>query len=284
MPNVYDYEDFRAFIQAWLSERPGRTQRKLAKQLSCSESTISCVLNANPKRRRPVADSLRDEMCVLFGLRDDESVFFKMLVQVGQTDGAELEKIDELRSELSALRRLHRSRTLRDEQYHFFALWQYAALLELSRCEGFRPDPRWIADILVPNVTQKQVQQVLSELIDLKLLSWTPEGRVVPGDELVHDDWNVDPEVRREALLKRNLWALRQSARALTEIPAEQRHFSTLTFSASQEQLEEIRHCLQRCMLRVVEISEATDAKPDQVFELDMQLFPLSWPTGSDSA
>jgi len=169
-----------------------------------------------------------------------------------------------------------------EEQYHFFAMWEYGALLELSRCDGFRPDPRWIASKLVPRVTQKRVQRVMNDLIALKLLGWTADGRLVPQDDMINDNWNADAEVRRKALLKRNLWSLKQAARAVVEIPADQRHFSTLTFCGNERHLQVIRQCLDRCMLRIAEISETDLANADQVFELDVQLFPLSQSTRTD--
>lgn len=57
--------------------------------------------------------------------------------------------------------------------------WYVSAILELTGCDGYQPDPEWVAAELRPRITPDEAREALELLAARELLA--PDHRLVPG-------------------------------------------------------------------------------------------------------
>ena len=62
---------------------------------------------------------------------------------------------------------------------------------------------------------------------------------------------------------------------ALERFPASQRDISTVSIAVAQDDLEEIKQVTSEYRRTVLQIASASE-KPDRVYQLNVQLFPMS--------
>jgi uncharacterized protein (TIGR02147 family) len=102
------------------------------------------------------------------GLDEDDARCFAALVD--REHGATLSARRRANAALAAARAFHAARRLDDLTCRLFGEWYLQAIAELARCEGFRPDPEWIADVLRPRIAPADAESAIDTLCELGLL------------------------------------------------------------------------------------------------------------------
>jgi len=275
-PPLYAFLDFRNFLRAWLDLRAGKPSvRGLARKLECSPSMLSSVLNGS----RDLSASVAERLVELLALDEAERDYFKLLVEVEQAPIRARKRA--ARDEAMAMRRYHLAPRVEDAAYLLFSRWYYPAVLELTRCVGFRPDPLWIAATLQPTVSPEEAADALSTLSSAGLLTVGPDGVMRASEEVFVTDHEATRVVSR-ALAPFHRLMLERAAGTLTEVTRDRRHLTTVTLALSEPLLAEIKGLMSRLNEEVIGRStqdpEATGAR-DRVYQLSMQLIPLTQTT-----
>lgn len=268
-PSIYDYTDYRRYLKDWLEASAGRPSlRGFAKKVGCAPSMISSVIAGTRDLRPPLLDRAVDAL----GLESHERAYFLDLVEfeVAPTLALRRQVLDRIMS----TRRFRSARRIVDAMYLVFSRWYYGAIIELARCEGFREDPSWIAQTLVPAISEPEAAEALETLIAAGFLVRREDGRLQAEDVL----WATDQEVGRvygPGLAVHHRWILARGPEAIDEFEREERHFGTLSFALSDDAFADLKAAVRRFEQEVM--SRFNERTPrTRVYQMSMQLYPLS--------
>ncbi len=279
MPDIFEYEDFRAYLAEWLGGRKGRSQRRLAQDLGLAPSTLSQVLNADSATPRRLPERSFEPLCELLELDPQEARYLVALIEYGQAQSDE--ERDSAHERMSAIRAFQFSRGMTDRQYELFSEWHHAAIHELAHCGGFRADPAWIAKTLVPPITEAEAAASLELLKDLRMLEVADDaaGLRPTAGMVVDNEWGT-VTARRAAARKLHRMMLARAADALDEFSSDERLMIGATVAVADRDVERVRARLLAAIQDVLEIGSAAGDDRDRVVEVMFQFFPLSEQTG----
>jgi uncharacterized protein (TIGR02147 family) len=272
---LYQTTDYKQAIARELQARR-LYHRDLARALDRSEGWLSLALRGD----RPLPASLVDQVASFLGLDPEETAYLGALVELA-SPSPRARRV--AWATVAAIQRQRAAADLTEDVAAAFASWYVAAIAELARCEGFRPDPQWIARTLEPSITEQQAEAALTRLIRLGLLLPDEVGGLRPGPETWSpSDLPEGPISEAAAALHRS--ALRLGHDAIEVFRFNERHHSSMVlaipesrFAAVQGRLRE----LERQLAQEASQDEPGPA-PNRVFLFGLQLFPVSRYTDAD--
>lgn len=267
--SVFQFLDAREFLrQAYQNTRRGNpafSQRYIAQTLKAGSSSFFRDVLSGKSKLTParVLGFAR-----LFKLNKAETAHFENLVQYTQAE-SEAEKTHAL-EKLKAASPSGNQALLAAFQMEYFAKWHYAAVRELLAVHDFRGDHAELGSLLNPPVSPVEAQEAVQLLLKLKLIVKTAQGGYKPTDRVIVSGPNAAMHVRPALLGHLDL-----ARRALDAFPAKQRPFSYTTVSVSEDSVREIHEKLRVLNREVLEVA-ARDPNVDRLYQLNLQLFPLS--------
>lgn len=266
---IESYSDYRTFFSDAL-DAMGRPRSDLAAHLEVSKSMLSQILSydrrVNPSHVGRVGDFFlldldgRATLATLFDL-DNDSARARRIAWA------------------SVQARLHYRSVVKvsDEVLELMANWHVGALHSLAMCEGFKLDARWIASVMVPNVTPEEAQVAIDALMSIGALAVDADGRAYGVEMELWTEQNLPPG-RRSQLMKASQTArLELAAQALHRFRGNERHSCTAMFPVTEDRFLEIRARLRELERELIHIGTSpSPTKPNRVYSLGIQFFPLS--------
>jgi uncharacterized protein (TIGR02147 family) len=249
--------DFRLLLQAELGRRcagnPQYSLRAFAKFLALDHATLSQLLRG---KRRLTARTIV-KLGTRLGLSEDR---IQLYCSHARREGppaaqlANLREIGQMAHDTAAL----------------ISDWHHYAILELTHLQEFRPDSRWIARVL--GLTPDEVNVALTRLMRLGLLRMLGRERWVDlsGNTTASLADFAQVSIDRLARQVRGLLlhALQEGA------PADCWHTS-ITLALPRARLAAVHERLARFQHELAALLD-TDAVRDDVFQLEISLFPLT--------
>lgn len=278
-PDLFTYLDHRAFLRDWFDWRKVENKRYSYRVFArmAGLRTPSLLVHVINGERNLTASSAEAFMKAM-RLDDEERAFFRDLVELecgGTPDvrNAAMERI-------SATKRFREARQIEGEAWRCLSHWYYAAIHELVRVPGFRADPRWIAGTLRPPITEAEAATALAELQSLGLLVQGEDGRLRQADASLV----TPPEIMGLAANNYHRGASRLAGESVTAFPAPERHLLGVTVACSAALVPTLKAELNALQARMLDLCDAEGVDPERVFQVNLQLFPLSAPDGQDPA
>ncbi|MCB9677168.1 MAG: TIGR02147 family protein [Alphaproteobacteria bacterium] len=199
------YTDYRRFVIDAL-DRMKRTRKELAEALELSEAMLSQILSRKRKLRATLVPQLAD----FFDLDEQGRQTLAALVDL---DNESARARRTAWATVSARQRYLAQDRPSDDMLELMSTWYIAAAYELAACEGFRPDPFWIASTINPPISEEQAQHALQTLLRSGLLQPDARGDLRPVEQ-VWSEHELPSGPRSEAMLKlqRDTWRLAQES------------------------------------------------------------------------
>ncbi len=269
-PDLFAYLSYRDFLADWFAHKKRANPRYSYRVFSRAAGVRSSglFLEVARGRRNLTANTLPGFVKAL-GLSRSAARFFEQLVALDQA-GTPAER-NAAYEVIGATRGFREARRIEDDGFAYFSCWYYPAIRELASTEGFVADPTWIASVLHPRVSVSEAREALEGLVSLGLLVRTEGGRVVPADADV-----VTPhEVFGLAVYNYHRGMLARATEALDTVPPEQRHYGAVTVAVPEELVPRLKEEVGAFQERLLALAESAQA-PDRVYQLNLQLFPLS--------
>jgi uncharacterized protein (TIGR02147 family) len=269
--SLYLTKTYRALIQLALEER-GLTQRDLAQAIDRCKSSVSQMLSGS----RGLDPALVDPIARFLKLDPEETAYFAALVDlsIGTARARRL---------ASASVRARQLQEAEGENHSDLvgasSKWYYWPVIELSACEGFRRDPAWVAGTLLPPISVAEADDALSTSVALGLVA--PEASAEIESQRVWSPSDVRGEPDARAAAERFLAGLELAAGCLERARFNERHVSTTTFRVSESQFERIRARLRELEQEIVVMASEPTEPTNRVYQLQVQLFPVSLYTDS---
>ncbi|HHH27276.1 MAG TPA: TIGR02147 family protein [Polyangiaceae bacterium] len=276
LPSVYEYVDYRRFLEDHYKARKRQDKkfsfRFFARRAGLSSSNfLKLVMDG----KRNLGATTIDKFVTALKLTPDEASFFADLVAFDQAETV----VERNRAfeRVAANRRFRRARRLEGPLFRYLTRWYYPAVRELAGREDFKEDPAWIAKQLTPTITVGQARSALKTLQELGLLVADESGRLVRGDTSL----TTGHEVRSVVIPAYHRQMIERAADALERVVPEERDMSALTVCIKATSLADLKERIHRFREEMLERCDREE-DPQQVYQLCIQLFPLSKPPAVD--
>lgn len=267
MKPIIEYTDFRKYMRDFYDDRKlrhafsWREFSKIAGFSSCSYMKVVCDGKSNLSR---VGVERTGQAMGLIGF---EMEYFRALVKFGQATTDEKKKA--AFEEMRAIAKIHKVRVINCELFDFYESWKNATIRELApMMPGATPGE--LAKKCYNEISAEEVKNALAFLTKNDFLKKTGESSFEQTAKSIVGN----PEATRLALRDMHREMANLAAPAL-ELPRNERNFTGVTMGISKDSYERIVKVLDECMRQVVAIANE-DKDIDQVYRLNMQLFPLT--------
>lgn len=267
MKPIIEYSDFRQYMLDYYEERKRRSVfswREFSKIAGFSSSSyMKVVCDGKSKLSRVGVERTGAAM----GLVGFEMEYFRAMVEYGQA--ATEAKKKAAYEKMLGIARVHKVRVMEGDLFEFYDSWQNPVVRELAPLmPGATPGE--MAKMCYPEVSASEVQRSLNFLMKAGLLKKAGDDAF----ELAETSIRGTPDATRLALrgMHREMSKLATPA---IDLPVEERHFSGVTMGLSRESFNKIENVLDECRRKIVAIA-AEDKDIDQVYRLNLQLFPLT--------
>ncbi len=273
-PDIYQYDDFRAFLkecfEAKVRESVAAGGKKYSQRQFARDAGFANpgYLNDVIKGFKPLSANAIDKMSVVFGLKAHETEFLKLLTEYGQSRSAG--KKDELYKQIRSRRNRSKFTRLNPALSKYYQDVRYSLVRGAIEVLDFRGDYEALAAFLDPPVPVAIVKAVVRDLCEWGLVEQGADGRyrttrsiVEPSSTLVGMSRAMNSE-----------W-LALAREALHRVPKEERHVSTMIVNISDALHAEILERVERFREEIFKRVEA-DQGPRRIQQLTIAYVPRS--------
>jgi uncharacterized protein (TIGR02147 family) len=200
---------------------------------------------------------------------EKEAAYFRHLVLFNQAKSAN-EKQEHYVVMLSMMHTVKELK-LNALQHEYYNHWFVPVVRELICLYDFRDDFKKIADAVTPPIQINDARFALKLLKKLGMIEQLPDGSFRQTDTAIVSDSTIG----RMAVRSFNREMIRKAETALDTISVDQRQIYGMTIGISKECYDVLTAEMQAFRDRIVTIVNR-DMRSDCVYQLNMQLFPLS--------
>ena len=268
MKEIVEYTDYRKFIQDYYDERKRSsafTWRDFARDAGFTSPVyLKYVCEGKKSLSVGAAGSVANAM----GLAGFESTYFVLMVSYAhaKSDKAKRAAFEER----CALAQAHKVRVLGNEEFDYFKSWKNPVLREIApHMPGARPLE--MAHACKQKISATEVSETLDFLMKAGLLKKDKDGNYVQTEKSISmGPVDAVPVAAREMQRQMGEFAVKAM-----DLPLSERDMSGVTMGITRRAYEQIKKEIADFRRRIVAIASADD-DTEQVYRLNMQLFPLS--------
>jgi uncharacterized protein (TIGR02147 family) len=270
-PSVYGYTDFRRFLVDWLAQRQAEDARFTRSEfhrrlgLPNTRSYLPDVLAG-----KEVSPTFLERFAVALELTSEEARFFRVLVRFNQA-----RSVDERELAFDQLVSLNKTpRTVIDpDHYRYYRHWWNGAIRALLAIHDIGDEPRRIASLLTPAITDGQARESLKLLAELGLIATGPGGFWKPTEHTLSSGEGARGELVRQ--LQGQQLRLVQNA-AIRPSKEDGQVVATNTISVSEEGLGQVRKRLETFRSELRSIVHKDPGAPTRVHLVTLSVVPLT--------
>jgi uncharacterized protein (TIGR02147 family) len=201
-------------------------------------------------------------------LSDREALYFLALVPY--TKGSSEQSTGDALQKLLSLREL-RVKTLEADQYKFYHDWHHTAVRLVVSLGAFKGDFAALGNLLSPAISASEAEESIRLLRSLGMIHQELDGAWSLSDDFITtgDTWKgrSAQDFQREST--------RLAMEAFDRHAKDLRSMSTLSLSIPQAKLPELKQITKQFRAQVMRWAGIQEA-PDRVFQINIQIFPLS--------
>lgn len=269
MAPIIEYIDYRKYIRDYYDERKSRIGFSWGAFAKLAGISSPVFLQYVCEGKKNLSENTAPQVAAAMGLVGYEVNFFQLLVAFGNAKNAESKK--KTLDVITELSRIHKVRSVAADEYDFFKSWKNALIRELAPAMPGATS-RQIASATRHHITTNEVNDILEFLQQTGHLVKDKNGNFHQQDRSL----KMNPSSIRSAVAHDlQLQMAELATNALKNENAEGRNITGLTIGITRENYERIVAELAECRRRIVAIATET-AQTDEVYRLNMQLFPLT--------
>lgn len=264
--SIFVYEDYKAFLNDWIENQPGRGWKvKLATTISCNTTYITHLLRGNAHLSLEQAESAS----LLLNLDKDEKKYFLLLVQYGRAGTLSLKNFlkeqmkQSVEQHYKLKNRLIYSKELsKEDQAIYYSRWYYSAILislTISKLQAV-PD---IAYFL--GLPENTVREALNFLTSRGLVE-TDRARFKIGTVSIHLG-SDSPNVYKH----HTNWRMR-AIESMDNLKEEDLHYSSV-ISINEKDKVKVREIMTEAIEKIRNV--VRDSKEDTVCAYNIDFFSL---------
>jgi uncharacterized protein (TIGR02147 family) len=272
MSAVFDYTDYKAYLQRYFSEKKGKnphfSYQLLARKAGFNNRGF--IYNIIKGSRR-ISKSHCAKISSALGHDKNEAEYFKNIVAYAQAKGDDersffLEKALRIKFGKSAEALL-----VRKDQHEFYSKWYHSAVRSIVGMHRFKDDFERLGRKLSPAITAAKAEKSVRLLDRLGLIAKGKDGVYRITGKSLRVGGEIPPTVKNRFHGECTSLA----RKAITDGSPNSRSVISLTLGISRSTFEIIRREAHQFKNRVVELS-ANDENADTVYQCQFLMFPLS--------
>ncbi len=278
LPVVFDFLDYRAYLEAWwtaLRKQGARySYRWFSRKAGLgSPSYLKLVIDGE----RNLTDDTAGRFATALDLDPIAARYWHALVKMNQATTTE--ERARWYETLSSVPPYRATRRLDRGQYDCYALWYCVPIRELVAREDFVDDAEWVARQVRPPIRPAQAREALDLLLELGLLERV-DGALRQAEPLL----TTGPELRVLAARRFHQQMLRRAEEAMDAMPLEEREVGGVTLRLTRPQVAHLRRRMYEIRQEILQLDGTGDG-PEAVHHFAFQLFPVTdWPSGDPDA
>lgn len=269
MKPIVEYTDYRKVVQDYYEDckrRSSFTWREFAEKAGFSSAVYLKYVGEGKKN---LSASGATQTAQAMGLDGFERSYFELLVAYAHAKDEDSKK--EVYAKICALADGHRIKVAGRDDFEFFASWKNIVLREIAPAmPGAKPLE--MAKACNPAITAAEVTDILSFLTKSGMLEKDADGVYRQADHaLFMDSFGVKDLVAKDLQVQMGELAVN----AIKSMPKQERNMSGITLGLTARARERVEREIEDFCRRIVAIA-TEDEETEQVFRLNIQLFPLS--------
>lgn len=269
-PLVFEYLDYRIFLKDMYAYRKKKDQYFSYRQFSGKAGF------ASPNFLKLVIDDQRNlspasilKIAKGFGIKGTQRDFFENLVLMNQAQEHEQRNYYYQKMiSISGFKKIHK---IAKSQYQYFSKWYYPVIREMIRFNGGNLSAEQVARLLRPKISIAEAKSGINLLVRLGLIQKNADDQW----ELIEDNISTGPEVKSLVVANFHKEMLRLAGESIDGVPAVKRDISALTLCINRERFSELKSRIIAFRKELLDLADS-DQDPDQVIQVNIQLFPLS--------
>jgi uncharacterized protein (TIGR02147 family) len=271
LPDIYKYLDYRQYLMdlfAALNQRdPSFSLRRFAR---IAGSTSPNYLQLIRSRKLNLHPDALDAIAHDVPLKKKEADFLKILVNF---DHAKTHGEKDLYFRKILQKREYKSiKTLTREQFQFFSHWYIPVVRELVIRDEYPGDPEWIAGKVMPPISESKARKGIALLEKLGLIRQDPTTQKW---EMTQNVISTPSEVLSLAIATYHRDVIALAGEAIDRFKKPERDIRSVTLGLTADGVVEAKRRLEMFWKEMLEFG-GTQNHAKRVFQLNMQLFPLS--------
>jgi uncharacterized protein (TIGR02147 family) len=265
---IYEYLDYQEFLKDFYEDKKSGnfffSYQYIGQRVQMDPSYIAKVLSG--QRHIPVNKILTFvELCNLEGKQQE---YFENLVYFCR---AKTDKETKLYYENLIRLRSVKGITVSSSQYKFYSKWHYTAIRAILGLKNYVDEYEEIAKKLDPPLRPEQVRQAITFMLRTEIIKKNTKGFLEPTWKHISSGLAGD----KVAIRNFQKEMLHLAERSLEAHPKEVRDISTLTIAIKSECIPDIQRIIADAREAIRQRIDL-DKDPDTIYQLNLQLFPLT--------
>ena len=270
MQNIELYSDYRQYLRDYYEESKNRWQYFSYRYFSNKAGIKSPAFYRHvASGERNLTDKTIAAFAIGLGLDAHQTAFFTALVHFNQAKSA-LQKQEALQRMRGLLPKIS-EQVVPSDLYAYYSHWYNIAIRELACIFKWDGDYTLLARKVKPAVTRREAHDAVDLLIRIGMLYKKADGTYVQSSPHL----TTKSEVMAESVRNVNRQFTELALYAIDNVPATQRDISSMTIGLSEDEFRLVKSEIQYFKDRIKSIL-AMPGKPDRVYNLNVQFFPIS--------
>ena len=271
MINLFEYLNYREFLRDAYEERHATDWRFSHRYIADRAGFDGSMFNKILQGKRNLTERMVKVFADIFCNDDREKVYFANMVAFNQT-----KTHSESRQYLEKLVATKECKVedLAKDQFEYFDHWYHAVIRELVTFYPYVGDDAALGLMVRPPITASQVRSSIALLERLSMIKKNPETGFYEQTQGLISSGSESFSTAVNSYIQQNLDVAQT---AMDRFDKTERNLSTLAFACDETTYGELVEMVRRFRREVLaKVSQCE--KPNRVFQLGMQLFPLSDP------
>jgi uncharacterized protein (TIGR02147 family) len=267
LSSYYDYRQYlKDFHEARKKAKPSYSYRNFCKDAGIKSPSLFLEV---AQGKRNLTDLTLKAFIKGLRLKEYEARFFTLLVKFNQAGTAKEkeEYLEQMRGIIPTIKQ----KVTPLAHYAYYSKWYNSAIRELACTIDWKDDYLVLAKALRPRISKGEARESVKLLLDLGMIRKTKDNKYVQSNPTI----TTGPEVMSVAVRRLNYELAGMGRKAIMEMPPDQRDISSMIVGVSEKGYKKLKKEIQEFYRRVIYIAD-DDKESDQVFDVNVQLFPIS--------
>lgn len=271
IPTVYGYTDYRKFLTEWMDARQAvdrkfnRSELHRRLGLPNTRSYLSDILAG-----KEISSTFLERFVIALELTSEEARFFRVLVRFNQATAPEEREL--AFDQLVALNRTPRT-VLDSQHYEYYRHWWHGAVRALLGLVDLGDEPKKVASLLSPSITEAQAKDALGLLRDLELIAKDEHGFWKPTNHSLSTGESSRAELIRQ-LQSQQLGLVQRAVLQPDHEPGQV--VATNTITISEEGLELVKKRVERFRSELRSIVHKDQSAATRAHLVSLSIVPLT--------
>ena len=278
MERIETYTDYRKFLADYYEERKKRSQA-FSYRYFCRKSGIKSPVYYKElvAGKRNLTDATIAAFIKGLELSPSDARYFTALVHFTQSKTSQDKQ--SFLEQMRGMRRRIKQETIPLDYYEYYARWYIPVIRELATTGSWGNDFGKLAGMVHPRIKKSEAKEGVAFLVQKGFLATDSKGNYIQTNPAI----TSGSEVTSLGIRAFNKKMAHLGYEAISSLPPSRRDIRTVTVGLSRESYSLVKEEIREFVNRVIRIVD-DDKKSDTVYNLGIQLFPLSAETGQEDS